>query len=483
MNNGRENRGGSAHVNDAAYTDTPQIMGLFHFIMVNNDNDFVVACCKDGKIYKNGADTIHPALQTTDEWYWDFEVFDDELYLVNGKNSPLKWTGAGNAAAVGDQPTDWTGSNYPQWIVKHGRGASERLWAGGCPTVTPWTVYASANSDGDDFSDANVTTIKINTGDGYGLVGAVEFGDRLICFSRTRPFIIDDTDASTANWGYEAAQWAGGVANFRLICRTPNDIVCMQDDGEIYSVLAAEKYGDYQAASLTRKSYMHKWISENVNLQYVNMFHSVYDPSLRAIKIFVVRQGQTTIDTALVYFIDRPPDQAWMIHGNWSSTSGYSASSSCLKRKTDGEHEVYTGDYVGEIWKLEQTNKNDESNAYYAGFKTGNLHFGDIQAKKHYKRGWLTTKPAGAWNLLINWWVDGVQQTQATASLAGAGAVLGTFVLGTSLLGGSELLDVVFDLDSKGRRIQFEIYNSVADQKFYISSFGVDWKALGKTVE
>jgi hypothetical protein len=171
-------------------------------------------------------------------------------------------------------------------------------------------VYASANADGDDFSDANVTTIKINTGDGYGIVGAVEFGDRLICFSRSRPYIIDDIDPTTSGWGYEAAQWDGGVANFRLICRTPNDIVCMQDDGEIYSVLAAEKYGDYQTASLTRKSYMHKWISENVNLQYVNMFHSIYDPSLRAIKIFVVRQGQTTVDTALVYFIDRPPDQA-----------------------------------------------------------------------------------------------------------------------------------------------------------------------------
>jgi hypothetical protein len=481
VNNGRENRGGTSHVNAGAYSGTPQIVGLYHFLMLGND--YVVACCKDGKIYRDGSNTIHPALQTTDEQYWDFEVFDDELYMVNGKNTPLKWTGSGNAAALTSIPTDWTGSNYPQWIVRHGRGASERLWYGGCPTVTPWTVYASENADGDAVSDSSVVTIKINTGDGYGITGATEFGDRLICFSKKRPYIVDDLDPTTANWGYDLAQWEGGVANFRLLCKTPNDIVCMQDDGEIYSVLSAEKYGDYRAASLTRKSYMHKWIAEYVNLQYVNKFHSVYDPYLRAIKFFIVRAGQTNVDTALVYFIDRPAEDAWMIHGNWSNTSGYSASTSCLKRKTDGEHEVYTGDYSGEIWKLEQTNKNDENNAYYSGFRSGNLHFGNTRIKKSYRRGWLTTKPAGDWNLIIDWWVDGAQQTQRTVSLAGTGAVLGSFTLGTSLLGGNDLLDVAFDLEAKGKRIQFEIYNSTINQDFFISSIGVDYKLLGKPVE
>jgi len=480
FNNGREPRGGTSHVLDSAYTDTPQIMGLYNFIMTNNDNNFIVACCKDGKIYKDGSTTIHPALQTTEEYFWDFEVFDNELYMVNGKNTPLKWTGSGNASALTAIPSDWTGGNMPSWIVKHGRGNSERMWAGGCPTSTPWTIYASKNSDADALGDGDVVTIKINTGDGYGIVGATEFGDRLICFGKNNSYIIDDLDPTAANWGYDTAQWEGGVATNRLVCRTPNDIVCMQDDGEIYSVLAAEKYGDYQAASLTRMSYMHEWIKEFVDLSSIKKFHSIYDPRLRAIKVFVLRNGQSEIDAALVYSIDRSPEEAWMIHGNWASASGYDASASCFVRQDDGPNDIYTGDYSGMIWRLEQNDKNDNNNAFYSGFKTGYMHFGRPETKKHFKRLWMTVEPKGQWDMTIDWSVDGVQQTRKTVSLAGLGAALGGFTLGTSKLGGDELIDSAVNLGMKGRRVQFEIYNNSADQGFFVSGFGIDYRNLGR---
>ena len=201
------------------------------------------------------------------------------------------------------RPTDWTGTNHPKAIVIHGRGASERGWAFGCPENI-YTVYAPKNGDFDDYSDTNVVAINIHTNDGFGIIGAVEFGDRLICFGKTKAYIIDDTSTSTANWGYQEVQWRGGAGSHRLIVRTPNDIMVMTEDGDVYSVAAVQSYGDYKAASLARPAFIDRWIREHARLSSIEDFHAVYDPKLRAIKWFIVRLGLTNIDTALVQFID-----------------------------------------------------------------------------------------------------------------------------------------------------------------------------------
>jgi len=473
--NGRRKRGGTAHVYASAFSNAPRIMGLYDFIL-RNGNQFLIVATNLGEIYKDDTTTIKTGMSTTT--HFSFETFDNELFICDGYSRPQTWDGsAASTSDITSIPSDWTGSNFPKQLIKHGRGVSERLWAIGCPS-TPHTVYASANGDGKNFSDANVVTINIETGDGFGIVGAAEFGDRLICFGKKQAYIIDDSDSDTANWGYVAAQWEGGAAHHRVIVKTPNDLIAMMEDGEIYSITAVQSYGDYKAASITRPSFMNRWIKEYVNLSYIDDFHAIYDPILRAIKFFVVRNGQTEVDTALVYFIDKPPQEAWAIHDNQSSNSGYSASCSALIRVSAGSYQIYTGDYSGNIWKLETENRSDDGNAYYAGFKTPHMTFDNSRITKHYKRGWLVTQPEGDYDLYINWWVDGVQQTQQSVSLAGTGGALGSFVLGTDVLGGQELIDKDFDLGNTGKRIQLEVYNSNADEDFFVSKILIDHKPL-----
>jgi len=475
---GRRKRGGTAHISDAAYdaaiSGTPQIMGAYQF-RLRNGTPFVVVAGKDGKVYRAHDTTIKASGMSTSNFF-DFETFDNELYIVDGESTPEKWTGAGNTSTLTDIPSDWSGDG-PQWIVKHGRGASERLWTGGL-TAYPHRIYISVNGDGDNFSDLNVTTIDIETGDGFGIIGAVEYGDRLLGFGKRKVYLIDDASVDTSEWGYDAAQWEGGAANFRLIVKTPNDIVAMMEDGEVYSVTAAQQYGDYKAASFTKGSFMHNWIKEHLRLSYINHFHAIYDPVLRAIKIFVVRAGQTTVDTTLVYFIDRTPKDAWMIHDNQSATSGYSASCSAIVRVGVGDYQVYTGGYAGLLWRLEQTNRNDNNEGYYGGFKTPRLAFNNPRVTKKYKCGRIIAQPKGDYNLTIDSWIDEEQQTQRTISLAGTGGTL-PFTLGTDVLGGSEMIDKPFDIGNVGKRIQFEVYNSTVDQDFFVSQLLIDHQILG----
>lgn len=461
-NGGREKRGGTAKVNGTVITDSPQVTGI-HDFMIPGGTAYIVFGTSDGKVWKTTSTTIATGLATSKKYC--FVTAGKKLYFANGANTPQEWDGGvGNAAALTNIPSDWASTNFPTQLLLHGRGNSQRLWALGCPS-TPYTIYVTPNNSFSDFSNTNVITFNIDTGDSFGIVGGVVHLDKLICFGKQKSYIIDDADTTTSNWGYFEASWSGGVSHHRLIVKTPNDIICMTDDGEIYSVSAAEQYGDYKRASLVQASHVHKYIKESLRLSYISEFHGIYDPVLRAVKFFVVRSGQTTCDTCLVYFIDRGPEEGWVIHDNTTSTSGYSAASSALIRVGAGDYQIYTGGYAGYIWKLEQTTRSDDSQSYYAGFKTSTLTFGNERVRKNYARAWLVLEPKGTEVISINWWVDGTAQTATTVTAA------------------SGTRDYGFDLGQNGSRIQFEFYNSTAAADFFISQIMIDHKNLGANPE
>lgn len=475
-NGGREKRGGTSHVNTTAVAgEAPKCLGGYDFINYAGTQVRVTAW-DTGVIYADDTTEIGTGLGTSD--YWNFCQGDDKLFICDGANTPRVWTGSGNVAEISKPASDFSTIPVKQMVV-HGTGNAERMWA-----LNRTGVYASKTGDFQDFTDATVVNIPIDTGDGFGLVGMVEFGDRLVVFGKRRSYIINDTDTDTANWGYTTAIWEGGVAHWRLIIRTPNDIVCMMEDGEIYSVVTAEQYGDYKYGSLVRPSWMHKYIQSYIRLAYVTDFHAIFDPNMRAIKIFCVRAGETTVDSALVYFIDRGAEAGWVAHDNQTASSGYSAASSWICRKAAGTWKVYTGDYAGFIWELETANYNDNDAAYYAGFKTPSMPFDNgknvlTRINKMYNGVTALLIPRGDYNLTYNWWVDGVAQTSGTISMSGAGAILGSFTLGTDSLGSLNITDKSVRLGGVGQRVQFEFYNSGLNQTFFISEIIIDFKQKG----
>lgn len=475
----RGKRGGTSKYNSTAIVANADIMGLYNYQKEDGTN-YLVAATTDGKTWYSdlaGAASfaaIDTGLATAA--YFDFETVDDVLFIAIEGSTPRTWAGTSTSTAMTDIPTDWTGTNFPKQFVRHGYGASEGVWALG---FADGTCYRCQDDDYDDFSDDDVTTIKITVGHGAGIVGGFEYGDRLFAVGKQQVFIIDDTDADKTKWGYQAAQWKGGAAHHRLIVKTPNDVVLMAEDGEIFSVVAAENYGDYKQASLTRPAKVDNWIRENIDLSKISQFHAKYDPILRAIKFFMVRKGQTTVDMALTYFVDREPAEAWVPHDNTASASGYSACCSAVVNKTTGTYEVWTGDYDGFVWKLEQSTKNDNSEAFLGKFKTPVMHFGDPRAYKHFHALRIIMQPQGNYNLNIDWWVDDVQQTAGTITQAASGVILGSFTLDTDILGGVTLQDSSMQLGRIGKRIQFAVYNNGASEDFFISQMLIDFKPLG----
>lgn len=471
--NGRQKRGGTSKVNSTAVSGSPQILGLFDFRI--GANSYQVFAASDGKIYKDSTTVLKTGMSTSAKF--NFAVFGNELYVCDGASTPQTWDGsAGSTSDITTSAADWA-TTKPFQMIAHGRGASRRLWA-----IAGNSVYYSSLANGKQFSGGTSGKITIDVIDAYGLVGGVEFGNRLIVFDRVQAYVIDDSDASTANWGYQLAQWMGGAAHWRGIVKTDNDVLIMAEDGQLYSITGAQEYGDYKLASLMRKQFIDNYLKATAAMASIAEFHLAFDRNLRAVKYFFVRSGETQVDSALVFFLDRGIDDGWVVHDNQDANSGYSASCAAEVRSAAGTYLIYTGDYSGFVWKLEQSARVDGTSSYYGGFKTPNLNLDNPRLRKHFRRLYVIMEAVGDYNLSVNIWLDGVNQTATTINMGASGTGLGSFILDTSQLGGLEFIDANIDINMVGKRIQFEFYNSGASQTFFINQLMIDFKPMPATV-
>lgn len=466
---GRQKRGGTSKINGTAVSGAPRIMGMFDFRLPTSS--FQVFVGDDGNLYKDATNVIKAGMSNTNKP--SFVVFDNEVFICDGETTPQTWDGiAASSSDITSPAIDWSGTDQPFQFIVHGRGNSRRLWG-----LMKNGVYFSSTGNGKEFNGGSSGLITIDTGDAFGLVGGVEFGDRLIVFSRTKAFIIDDEATDSGEWGYQSAQWEGGAAHWRLIVKTPNDVAVMTEDGDIYSCSAVQSYGDYKQASIARPAYIDTYLREKAVMSKIDDFHVIYDPTLRAIKWFVSVNDATKNDTALVYFIDRPPEQAWAIHDNRDHASGYQASCAALVRTAPATYYVYTGDYSGDLWRLEDSGYEDDGNEYAMVLRTPRLIMGDVRRMKEFKRAIYTVMGAQDVEFNITIVVDG--EDHFTEEFVSTASAWDESLFDQALFDYTFPVRESFDIGQKGRTLEIEISHSTVNQPIMLSSFMIDFKMLG----
>lgn len=396
--------------------------------------------------------------------------FDDLAFYCDGASTPRWWDGAALTAATITTPASWSG-NMPFQFIPHSFAASHRLWA-----LTPDSAWASKLNDGTDFSDAQVQQVRIFT-EG-GLVGGADFGGTLFVWSRTKGYIVDDQDVDPTNWGYHEVLWEGGVAHWRLICKAANELYLMTEDGLIYSIRGVQATGDYESAQLTRPANIDRWIREKTSLSSIEKFHAKYDRKLRAIKYFV-QVGGSNPNTALTYFIDRDPAIAWVPHDNNQASSGYDAACSAEVRNGTGDYQIWTGDWAGNIWKLEQSIRSDNGAAYAAGPKFKRIDFDKPRNWKHFRSCRLRSTAQGNFHLTIRVWVDGVRKADIPVVVTGQGAAFDFARFDEAVFSAEDLIPTDFEIGAYGYDIQLEILNEESGEDFFHAEIEFNWKDCG----
>ena len=474
--NGWGKRGGTSKINGAAISGSPKIQGIYDFTL-QNGTQFIMLGTNDGKIYKNPTTTIKTGLGLNAIPH--MMNYENELYFCNGANVVQTWNGiAAGTSNITNPSADWTGTNQPKQFIKHTKGNSERLWAVG---FADGSVYASASGNGKEFV-IGALKIVIDTGDGYGIVGGVEYQNKLLLFSKKQAFFIDDSDATPANWSYYKASWEGGAANFRCIVKTLNDVLCMEENSNIYSILAVQETGNYKAASISTPAFIDRWIREFIKVSDIANFHTVHDSVRRCILFFMTTNGSLTPDIALPFFYDRPAATAWGAPMTAATTCGYHALCAAEVRESAGVYKIYTGDASGFYWKLETANANDNNAAFNGVIRTPYWGFETPFVRKNFWRGRIVTQIEGNFYLQAKTFIDGVEITEQTVSLGGIGANLDSFVLDTDVLSAEALIDTSFQIGAYGKRIQHEIYNNQVNESFFISQLMEHYRMRGVRV-
>lgn len=461
-------RGGTDIVVEAGVSPAPIGRGIYNF-RNRTGGSFIVFATSDGIVYSTDYSTVIASGMSTSN-YFNFSSFNNECYIADGASTPRYWPSGGPSTAV-TPATSWATISQPFQMIPHSRGANSRLWA-----ITRDSVWASKNNDGHDFSDAEVKQIPVYT-EG-GLVGGIDFGGTLIVFSKTKSYIIDDTDADDALWGYKEAIWEGGASHWRLIEQAGNNVYIWTDEGLVYTIAGVQATGDYVAASITRPAYIDRWIREKVTRASVENFHVSYDRTLRCLNYFV-QVGGSINNTNLKYFIDKSPENAWIVHNNESFNSGMNAADSTEMLVSPGVYKIYSQDYVGQIWAHEQTSFSDNGNAYTASLKFKAFDFDNLQMHKHFRSAALRGTAASNFGLTIRVYIDGIRKSDIELEVDGTGAVFDTDVFDTGVFAADALVSIPFDLGYYGYDIQFEIVNETAGEDFFISILFVNFKNLG----
>lgn len=469
VNNGLETRGGTEKMNTTALTGAPEGRGGFDFQLSSSSHK--VFATSDGKLYKNTSSTIKTGMSTAN--YFSFDVFDGELVVCDGDTTPQTWDGsAGSTSNLTTPAADWSGSNQPFQVITHGKGESRRAWY-----LYRRSAYYSVNANAKDVDSAGAGKITIATDDARDLSGGVAFQDKLFLFSKMKSYLIDDADADVANWGYQSAPWEGGAAHWRVVVKTPYDLLIMAEDGEIYSVRAAQEYGDYKAASITKESFIDAWFRDNVDLEYIEKFHACYDRRQRCVRFWVVRSGQTTPDTCLKFYVDRSLKNAWSLDDNLSTSSGFKAACSYPCKDTDGIFRIYTVDHAGFQWRLGASSRSDEGNAYYTGFKIAPNFMENPRIRKHFRRLLLSLRHYGTHAVNVRVGVDG--QTASMQSIESGEETLAFSWAFPVTFSDPGLFEQKIDFGSYGKWIDAEVYTNGENEGFFCGDLQIDFKPTG----
>jgi len=403
------------------------------------------------------------------------------VFAADGQANPQYWDGSAGSSSNVEPASSWTG-NMPIQMVVHtraGSGAGDRLWA-----VTPDSLWYSDINAPTKFGSGTAGQLPIDSIG--GLVGAYDLGGQLFAFSKTQTFLIQDTDSMIANWGYINALWEGGVASWRLIDKAMNNLYFMAEDGLIYNLAGVLTTGAYNAAPLNRPAFVDKFIRDNVSLGNIQNFHVAYDRKLRALKFFM-QQGGSVNNIGLTYFIDKRPESAWIVHNNTNYTSGYNASCSCEVRVSAGNYQIWTMDYTGNVWGLEQTTRDDNGNPYSVIINTkaqdlggsGGSQTGIPRSNKHWMAIALRGDFQGTSNFTLTPTVEGVALPTQTFQIQAAGAEFNFATFNNAVFATDILTTAPVGLGYYGRDLQLQFNENEVGVDFFLAEILYMVKPLG----
>lgn len=471
---------GSAQVNSSALESGADIVGVYDcwFAGTSGSPSQHRIMHIGTKIKKDDADGTFTDLFTglTSGAVPSYAMLEDLLVMASlSSDVPRSWDGSTAQNLAGSPP------NFG-FVIEH----ANRLWASG-NFLDPSAVYYSPYLDPENTSGEGWGVIRVDPGDKDIVTGLASHRGELIVFKG--PYEgsihrIQGTAPTGADGFRRPPPIARGVgaAGHNLIFHYGNDIGFVTPTGQVQSLAAVERYGDFDAIALNRG--LRKFQSR-INYSRLNQGWAATNTEDDLVAILLPVDGSTTVNFLMMmdYYWQVPRFFQWPKHVGTAICAGVDASA-------NNRRLFYAGGSDGILRKLDQQSRVvDETESINMFVTTPFLDYNEPFLTKTLGEGYIEFVPKNNGDIDMFVKQDSQNRQQFTVSqLSGdpLGTVPGTqFTLGTSTLAESSAVKRFFEFEGGGdfRQIQYQFENAVVGEDLEIHSFGVTIEPGGVSTE
>lgn len=440
---GFEKRRGNSVFNSSAMNSGANVQGLGYF-KLSSGSDFLVAISGD-KIYKSDdldgtMDDITGAVSIASGQnnIWTNSAMNDLIIFVGGApDAPVKYSGSGNAAALGGSP--------PQG--KFGIMANNYFFIGNT-TANPSRIQWSIFGNPEDWTGTGSGSHDVQKNDGDTLVGGTLLGlDNMVLFKensvhllniRTPPFPL-----------FPLFRGTGAISPLGIV----------NVNGVVYFITPEPRMYATDGTNIIGFPDALDDVWDDLNKLRLKYIHGQYYKRLNQIMWFASSSSATKHDVCIVWDLNR---KAWLRH-----PKGHNMNVSCIAQN----RLLYAGGYDGKIYRqdapsvyLDNSETSTTIDAFWRsgwyGFEKEILSKTGLYADLNF-----TTQSSGSFEFSYGFDFSEDRRTEII-SMAAVGDVYGTGIYGTSVFGGQTDRMTLRHMGGAGKFFQFAIRNRNASQQF-----------------
>lgn len=466
-------RQGFGHINASAAPSASAITTGGAFYKLSDGTRYLVRLVADTADYIQkmdyGAGTAGPdgtwdditgatAISVSQDHQGDFAQAFDTLIIEDGVGTtpPYKWTGTGNAAALGGSPDNAT-------MVEYHRN---HLWSAGEAANPSRVNFSNICTTSSSCLETYTTTdfFELDTNDGQTVTGIKSGLDCLYVWKTASIFRICGTsrDSFTQEQMVRDIGTQSNasivVINNQFIFKTQYGDYARYDGGVNVEIISAKIEGTLNALNLDRLN----------TTRATNFDDSTGDQDYYACES---DSGATTHNLVLVYDT---------LHRAWTKFSGINCNTIWSYEVGTLERAIAFGDYSGFVNRYPSTEA-DAGSAITAYWRSGQWRVPEMPLRKVFRKALLFVEQSGNYTLTFNHRLDfDGAGTNTTVSLAGSGALWDSAIWDDALYADSTTTVEAIDINQGDYFFQWSVANSNASEPFLIKGLRVFVEQTGR---
>ncbi len=396
-----------------------------------------------------------------------------KLFICTGTNQVQVVSGDGATTSdLATPPADWA-TKYPLFMLNH----EGRMWGGG-NTNDPHRLYYSTQADHEDWTTTatpsiDAGTVAIYPGEGQTLVNAISFKGYIVCFKYPRGvYVVDTTDPAVENWKVYRISEKLGAAWVQCVTMIENDIVFIDPTLNIRTLSSVDEFGNVGTYSLSDVANMDDWFRENIDFSGYKQWRMAYYTTKREIHIGLTGTGASNNNYRLVIDYVNPQQPRFRYSTRDTPVSLWLRESTS---KGNNIPDLLMGEDVGFVYILDDTSYSKDGAAYNTVFQTPHLNmahldpaFATRRKNGHFLE--ILAKPTATYTLDFDVFWDNVNTQTVSFSLTSpVGAILGSMVLGTGVLGSSTVIVRKKRITGGGRLLSIKGQQNAAGENFALA--------------